>query len=183
MRWITLIIVSLFFIGCQVPENSQNFEVKSFISLDSIMTAQKQQLVGKMLEKSVQIGEDQEVILLEMDTVFFTKEWSFLSDFELNKPGFVGGIEVTKNDSLIKYNKKPGQSFLFDYMTIGFDSNHQIAWIEGAYTDTQAEVIYGSARKFKFLFSNGQMNQYDIQGYQKIILRDTVFFEITGKVM
>ena len=182
MRLLSWILVTLAIASCTPPESTVSSNSLGFISLDSIVNGQQPYLLGKKINKYIQIGDQTEVQALLIDSVFFDKEWSFLSSFDLNKPRFVGGIESIKTQQTVRYQPKTGQNYLLDYLEFQFDRANQLVQVTGAFSDEQAKSIYASAREFSLKFENGKIQSYRVSGYQKIIMKDTVHFEIVGRV-
>ncbi|MFT6939241.1 MAG: hypothetical protein ACJASN_000724 [Cyclobacteriaceae bacterium] len=151
-----------------------------FYPLDSLMSAQQPLLQEKEVVKTVSIGEKSENTTFEGTEDWFDKEFGFLKEFELNKPGYVGSIEVSEKEGVLLYAPKAGEKMIIDFVKYTFDENRVLATIEGTYTDQNAKSIYGSFRSFTLDFSQGVLQSYKIRGYQKIILRDTVYFEVSG---
>ena len=182
MRITSAVVICIFLIGCSTPPSSEAFKVQSFISLDSIRLSQQSLLMGKKLTKSVLIDNELEKSVVTIDSSFIDNEWSFLEEFDLNKPGYVGGIETTKDQNIVRYEPKSNQSYLLEFLEYRFGPNGELIQMAGALKDEKAKSLYESTREFKFEFSDGVIEKYTISGYQKIVMNDTVFFEITGEL-
>jgi hypothetical protein len=171
-----------FLMNCASDQPAGSFKVQQFMALDSIIDQQRSMLIGKPLTKSVLIGDDLESSSFEIDSAFILNEWSFLKEFDLNRPGFVGGIQTITGDNFVRYEPKEGQSYLLEHLQFTFDDDDQLLQISGALTDQKARSLYESTRSFQLNLSDGIVSEYIIFGYQKIVLNDTVFFRVSGSI-
>lgn len=182
MRKYFVAICCIYLVGCGTNSSSTSFEVQSFISIDSIMRNQQDRLLGKEVRKVVKIDGILEEKMITIDSGFMDSEWNFLSEFDLNKPGFVGGIEILREGNNVRYQPKANQTYLLEFLEYQFNDQQEIQSVAGAFKDQKASMLYQSTRSFEFNFENELIVDYIISGYQKIVLKDTVLFEITGRV-
>ena len=182
MRGLFLVSGLFLLIGCVAEREERSFRVRDYYPIDSVLVAQKAILMGLPLQKTVVIGDKRESVSLTIDAAFLEKEWEALEAFNINKPGFVGAIDVIKSDSSILYKPKAGQNIKLDFVQYTFSHQGALSRISGAFLDDNAKTIYGSFRNFQLDFEEGVIDQYQISGFQKIILKDTVFFEVRGQV-
>jgi len=182
MRIFTAVVVCILLIDCSTRPSSEAFQGQSFVSLDSIILSQQRLLIGKKLTKSVLIDDVLEKSIISIDSSFIGNEWSFLKEFNLNKPAFIGGIKTTKAQNVVRYEPKSNESYLFGFLEYRFGTNGEIIQVSGGLKDEKAKSLYESTREFTFEFSDGVIEKYTISGYQKIIMNDTVFFQVTGEL-
>lgn len=167
--------------SCQNPTAEKDFKIREYFPIDSVLQSQMQLTIGKEIIKTVTIGDVTETATLQATNSFLEKEWNFLESYDINKPGFVGAMDVIQSGNMLRYQPKAGQKVFLDYIEYTFDQNN-ISSIKGSSLDDKAKSIYGSARKFNLLFEDGTLKEYSISGYQKIIMKDTVYFEVKGIV-
>lgn len=182
MKLVLAAVGCILMISCATNTSTEAFRTRSFVALDSIVAAQQQVLVGKQLTKSVNIDGEVEVAEMLLDSAFLANEWSFLQEFDLNKPGFVGGIEVQQTDQLVRYTPRANQNYLIEYLEYRYRDGGELTSVSGALKDQKAKALYESTRSFTLSFNEGTISNYSIAGFQKIVMNDTVFFEITGEI-
>ena len=61
-----------------------------------------------------------------------------------------------------------------------FKANGQVERIVSNYYEDKS--IYQHRRNLELTFENGQLSAYQIRGFQKMILKDTIQYTISGKI-
>ena len=133
MRKYFVAICCIYLVGCGTNSSSTSFEVQSFISIDSIMRNQQDRLLGKEVRKVVKIDGILEEKMITIDSGFMDSEWNFLSEFDLNKPGFVGGIEILREGNNVRYQPKANQTYLLEFLEWNEPDEEQFAQEHGSW--------------------------------------------------
>jgi len=159
-----------------------DFEVEQYFPLDSLLLKQSQLLANMQVEihKSVTMDEQFEEITFRPDTTRFAKEFQMIKDFSLNKNSYIGAFDIEKEGASVVYTKKKDQPVPINKFTVKYDE--KIALVSGQYFEDKE--IFQHQRNFRFLFDeSGVLSEYRIWGFQKMILQDTIQYDIVGKVV
>jgi hypothetical protein len=177
---ISFFILSL--IACQQDRQVKN-QANAYYSIDSLIKAQVEALnnVKMMLEKTVEMDGQSEIQLISADSVNWLEELQLFISLDLNKPRYLGAINVEKDQNGVSYTPRSGEKIPVQLLRIEME-NEQLVWIKGIYLDDDAKSVYTTGRQFKLLFVNNLIKSYEIRGYQKMALNDTVRFRIQGTI-
>ncbi|MEQ8239074.1 MAG: hypothetical protein RIA69_07660 [Cyclobacteriaceae bacterium] len=159
-----------------------DFEVEQYFALDSLLVSQGE-LLAKMqveVQKSVKMDEQFEEITFLPDSTRFTKEFQMIKDFSLNKNSYIGAFDIEKDGASLVYSRKKDQPVPIKRFTVKY--NEEIALVSGQYFEDKD--IFQHERNFRLLFDeSGVLSEYKVWGFQKMILQDTIQYDIVGKVV
>ena len=173
--------ISLLFLSGCLEVSQKEFSAKAYFSIDSLLNQQTYLSSGSItIKKQVSMDKQEETKLLVLDSTEWLDELSVLRDIDLNKSDLVGAYEIRNEGSKIFYEKKS---------SVGAGS---VQWLtvdkksDGLLIDAlmaEKNSIYYTERSFKIDFDDqGILQQYQIKGLQKMVLKDTTKFTVKVEV-
>lgn len=181
MREAFLLLLALVLLGCAKNKQSA-IGPKAYYDLDSLLDAQIEMLSEEdvLLRKSVEMDGKQEQNEKKLDSAGWGKEFLIIRDFDLNKPNNVGAYSTEKSNGDIKYTLTAN----IDAPVKAFDvikKEGNLSQITSNYFEDKS--IYQHRRKMTLKFDNGLLRNYEVRGFQKMILKDTIKYIISGEVV
>lgn len=176
MNRVFILLIVLF--GCEKLK-PESVNIPDYPDLEQVYHQQIQSLASTKLNKEVWLDGKSEVKAFDMDTIMWKKELSFLKEINPNTPEYVGAFEKTKTDSTSILTLKPnekGEVIMLSYLLDGKSYSNITATIH------EDKEVYSHHRDFNINFENGLIKNYQIAGYQKILLKDTIRFRILGVI-
>lgn len=175
------LIISLFIIGCFACEapidqsgESGNFALSQLIDDQVTILGSETWHVNK----EVLVNEAKDQLQQQLDSAALKGELAIFSAFDPGKSQFKNAFDITESAGVTIYTKK--------------DSERQsLKWVEveGSGDDLRitAEIleetsIYTNQKKMDLRIQSGILQSYALQGYQKMLFRDTTFFEMTATI-
>lgn len=163
----------------------KNFVIKKqylLPNIDSLINSQVKFLSNKRVIKKVILNGKEEILLLKTDTTFWKSELSIFSNLEINKPSLIGAYNKVRKKNVLIFNRKKGEKKSAIQVIINTSQNGDILSISGILLEKN--YLYLSEQKLSMVFDKNSklLKSYKFSGYQKLITRDTVFFEINGEL-
>ena len=173
--------------------NRQNLKYdKPYFDFDSLVNNQVQQIVltkTNLIKKTFLNGKHDSTILLP-DTVQWKHELDAFQQLDvINKPLFKGNYQAKDQEddhsnllvrSYSTKMKSPVPEVRFFYQ-----DGYKLKRIESVFNESN--VLYSTSRKLTLEFEEQQgtamISKYRLQGFQKMILSDSVAFSIEGKLL
>jgi hypothetical protein len=174
-RFFILLIV-LF--GCEKLK-PESVNIPDYPNLEETFNQQIQLLGTKKLTKEVWLDGKSESKIIEMDSILWKKELSFLKEINPNTPEYVGAFEKLEDEFGTQLTLMPDEKGELKKLTYVLDTKKYVL-IKA--TIHEEREVYVHHREFNVTFENGLLKSYRISGYQKIMLKDTIEFRITGEV-
>ncbi|MEQ9402373.1 MAG: hypothetical protein RIM99_02205 [Cyclobacteriaceae bacterium] len=153
--------------------------VSSFPDVDSLLKNDASVPFGKSLNKDVRLDGETESGSLEMDSAKWKKELSFIQEINPNQPGYVGAFERIRSDNKDELILKEGEKGSLKKLTVE-RSEKGISSLEAIIHEDKDVFVYH--KEIKIHFNDGLISSYEIDGYQKILMKDTIRFRIVGAV-
>jgi hypothetical protein len=167
---------------------------EKYYNLDSLFHAQSEFLtsVKAELKKSATLGEEKDSTAFAPDSLGWIDELGILSTLGLiNKPIYMGLYSVQNepdsksNLHVLSYSAIKGKIVPVPFVKIYYlGSLDNIKRIEGSYTE-ENELYTGTQTltiELQDVYNKTVMTSYTIEGHQKMILADSVDFEIKGRI-
>ena len=134
----------------------------------------------KSLVKEVWLDGQSESQNLKMDSIGWSAELSFLKEINPNQSEYVGGFDRKDSDGLTTLTLKSTES--------GALKKFSFASVNGEIISIQAIIhedkdVYVHHRDISLKLADGEISGFKIDGYQKILLKDTIRFSINGSVL
>jgi hypothetical protein len=159
----------------------ENVGVVTYFNLDSLIDQQVASLSnqGVFLEKTVSIDSARETKKVQLDSSEWEEELGFLRQLNINQPRLIGAYnkEVLEN-RLIRYSPK-NSNLPIKYLETVIE-NDTIRQLNGHLLEKND--VYTTSMRASLLFEKNQLREYQIKGFQKIILKDTALFNIRGNI-
>ncbi len=161
------------------PENTREARFDSkFPDLDSILEKQVKHLAGKKMEKQVLLDGQMEKVRLIPDSATLAHDLNLFDDIDISKPGYIGEYDLVKEgnvDSFKRINDKGPQ-----WVRVKRNTNGKIESITAQYDETN--ILFSASRMYLLQFdaAGEQLQSYAFSGYQKLLFKDTVHFDIKG---
>ncbi|WP_421763824.1 hypothetical protein [Ekhidna sp.] len=167
------VIIPLLF-SCQKlkPESVQIPEYPDFKQL---MVDQVDFLENKGIRKTVWLEGESETKTIDMDSAKWADELSFLQELNPNQPEYVGAF--------IKSNEAGYQVLTLGEKESGALKKVKFSRKNDWYSSIQITLhedkdVYIHHREIEMSFEGGVLNSLQIDGYQKMMLKDTVRFGV-----
>lgn len=169
-----LIIVA----GCQQlkPESIRS---SAYPDYEALMMEQVVLLNNSRAKKEVWLDGKREFKVMEMDSASWAKELSFLKEINPSQPEYVGalmksGDELNQTLTLAKGERGVLKATSYSRSDVG-------------YIQINAELhedkdVYVHHRNISMKFEDGLVSEIAIDGYQKMMFKDTVRFRINVSV-
>lgn len=177
-----LVILSLL-AGCS--QKKPAVQAREFYNFDSLVSSQIKTISTHTLEKSVEIGEMKDSASFVPNEAQWSNELAIFRQLdEVNKASFRDAYTVTEtrdtksnlNVREIKSNRLVPVALLRLYY---LRSLKDLRKIEATWTEEN--TLYVNDRKLTMEFE-GMMHKYTIEGFQKMVMNDSVKFRIEGTV-
>lgn len=159
---------------------SGSINIPEYPNVEEVYQSQLKSLATPKVNKEVSLGDKKEKDTIEMDTVKWKRELSFLVDVNPNSPEYVGAFEVTHEGKRTSLKLQEGENGILKHLSI--TSQDEGYWSLQA-TIHEDKDIYSYHREVSAAFENDLITNYQIEGYQKMMFRDTVWFSIKGEVL
>ncbi|WP_436514399.1 hypothetical protein [Ekhidna sp. To15] len=164
----------LLFTGCQKlkPDSVQIPEYPDYAEL---MTSQAELLGNGKATKKVSLKGKNETHVLNMDSAKWVKELSFLKEINPNQPEYVGafvksGDELNQTLNLAEGENGPLKRTTFSIGDAGYEKVIAIFH--------EDKDVYIHHREIELNFADGLLRSFQIEGYQKMMFKDTVRFSV-----
>ena len=171
-------LLILILLGCQKLK-PESVSIPEYPDFEELMTQQVEILGQTKIKKVVWLEGQSEVQEMTMDSANWAKELSFLKEINPNQPEYVGAFEKSTEDN-------------YQILTLGPDERGALKQVKYTYTEGEYHSIlatfhedkdvYVHHRDIEMNFEKGILNSLSIDGYQKMMLKDTVRFGINVNV-
>ena len=146
----------------------------------SVLMEEQIQLLGTSeVKKVVSLDGNLEERIMQMDSGIWVEELSFMKEVNPNQPEYVGAFEKSSSNG-------------FEILTLGSGESGSVLLVKYAKTDvsySNIEVtlhedkdVYVHHRNVQLFFEGGVLNRAMIDGYQKVMFKDTIRFSISIEV-
>ncbi|MDH5609038.1 MAG: hypothetical protein OEY56_06125 [Cyclobacteriaceae bacterium] len=183
MRQVVTGFLLLLLAGACIQPSEQGAFTRQYISLDSLIREQSKKMEGVRVYKTVEIDGETENKTLLFDSANWARELGVLTDLDLNKPKYQGTMYQQIEGNQVSYYPLPDRKSPLVFVSYTYDNQGFLNEIEGEFTDDEAQAIYTTWRKYQLTFDGGVISSYLFRGYQKIVMKDTVWFRIEGNVL
>jgi hypothetical protein len=173
-----ILMLLLILASCQKLK-PESVAIPEYPDFKELMKVQIELLGKKSIKKEVWLEGQSETKTLEMDSTTWAKELSFLEEVNPNQPEYVGAFEKEKEDekeilSLGAAERGAIKKVSFSKENDAFETI-QISFHED-------KDVYVHHREIEMNFKDGVLSTLKIDGYQKMMLKDTVRFRVNVAV-
>ena len=170
------ILKTLFFliVGCSQfkPETGGT---KPYPRLDSLLS-QNQPTSKTVLMKTVWLDESTESKEIALDSVGWASEFSFLEEINPNQAEYVGAFDELLSNGFFLSLKEGENGSLKKLSVLETDSTTSIVALIHEDKD-----IFVHHREIELILEDGIISSYRIDGFQKILYKDTIKFSVKGE--
>ena len=164
--------------ACQ--SKSAEMKVKKYYDLKGLVERQIESLKSEKpkVQKDILVNEVSEN--QTVDSLDWTKELEFFIQADLNKPAFVSSYRVDSSSMGVKYFLKETENLPVKFLEInrlGEDG------IEIKALVANNNYLYDTERNLKLALKQGQLIDYQIDGFQKVVFGKKKNFKVNGKVL
>lgn len=177
MRYLFLFMVGLASCTTSVPVQKE-----ALFDLDSLLDAQRGKLTNQVfsIKKTVLIDENEETNILFGDSAVLEEEFNIIRDLNINLPRYIGAFDIGRIPGRITYKKKAGEQVPVEALIIETKPNQTL--IKGIYYEDKQVFQHKRTIKIR-INSQGLISNYHISGFQKMIFRDTVSYQIDSQIV
>ncbi|MEP4532164.1 MAG: hypothetical protein ABJ004_03695 [Cyclobacteriaceae bacterium] len=176
MRKFIALFLLLIVIACEKPQSN----LDTYYDLEDRLNQQVVKLTAEKagLKKTIIVGEEKETKTFEPDSLGWSEHLDILADFTPADPAFVGAFDITEVDGKTQYKVKPGLKVPLRSFEVGNVGKGEIisAVLENDKT------VFSDYKKMTLRFRDDQLAFFKVEGFQKMMLKDTVFYTIEGIV-
>ena len=164
--------------ACQTE--SAEIKVKKYYDLKGLVERQIEALKSEKpkVQKDIlvnEIAENQTV-----DSLDWSKELEFFVQADLNKPAFVSSYRVDSASMGVKYFLKESENLPVKFLEVnrmGEDGVEIKALV------ANNNYLYDTERNLRLSLKQGQLIDYQIDGFQKVVFGKRKIFKVSGKVL
>ncbi len=171
-------VLLLLFAGCQKIKPEQ-VSIPEYPDLRKLHVYQAQLLHTSTLLKTVELDDKREEKSFSMDSTKWLEELAFMKELNPNLPEYVGVFAIEKNDNEMTLTLKKDEKGILKELNVS-KAKDQFKRISGIIHEDKD--VYSHHKEITVSFNNSTVKSYEITGYQKILLMDTVRFTIVGTV-
>jgi hypothetical protein len=166
------------FSACQ--SESAEMKVKKYYDLKGLVERQIEALKSEKpkVQKDILVNESTEN--QTVDSLDWSKELEFFLQADLNKPAFVSSYRVDSSSMGVKYFLKETEKLPVKFLEInrmGEDGVEIRALV------SNSNYLYDTERNLKLSLKQGQLIDYQIDGFQKVVFGKKKMFKVMGKVL
>lgn len=181
MRGLIFIAMAALLISCGERQNPMK-KLRLYFDLDSLLDQQVKLLSreGYSVRKKVAMGDKEEIQIQSADSAAWNEAFIIIRDFNINKAHNAGAYSVTQKGTHVIYEPSGDAKVAVRRFELQKQGNQLIA-IEGTYFEDKS--IYQHLRTLRLEFNEGILTRYEVSGFQKMILNDTVRYAISGEII
>lgn len=168
------ILILLILTGCQKLKPSE-VRIPEYPDYSVLLSDQVALLGKQQVKKEVWLDGKSEIRVIKMDSASWTQELSFLKEINPNQPEYVGafqksGDELNQTLTLVVGENGALKKTSYSKSDIGYQQINAIFH--------EDKDVYIHHREIELKFQNGLLSSLQIDGYQKMMFKDTVKFRI-----
>lgn len=164
--------------ACQ--SESAEMNVKKYYDLKGLVEKQIEALKTEKpkVQKNISVNEDTENQTI--DSLDWSKELEFFLQADLNKPAFVSSYRVDSSSMSVKYFLKETEKLPVKFLEVNRMGEDDVV-IRALVSNNN--YLYDTERNLKLSLKQGQLIDYQIDGFQKVVFGKKKIFKIMGKVL
>ncbi len=166
--------------------------VTVYFSIDSLMNDQAALLIENeaSLQKEAVANGDTAVSEMKPDSLSWANEFQIIRDLDINKPALIGQYRISEgedNNSNLKILEYRAKNSALEVQTLEIYYLNKLENIKKIKVKAlQSNSIFKSKKELEMkldrIDGNLQIKEYRIHGFQKMILQDSVIFDVLGRV-
>ncbi|MEP1115901.1 MAG: hypothetical protein ABJL37_11765 [Ekhidna sp.] len=176
MKIVGLLLIAL--VGCQKLKPTE-INIPEYPDLKAFYLSQAEKLSSSSLRKQVRLDDKSEIQSFQFDTLQWEEELSFFKEMNPSQPEYVGVFDKEVKGNEVRFTLKEGEKGILKKLLL-VKKGGQYSSISA--TIHEDKYVYIHHREVEVTLKDEVITSFDIQGYQNVILQDTVRFGINGKV-
>ena len=188
-NWFLFSVLVVFAVACAPKPKEGKLLAGEYFALDQVIETEIKELTSAKagLYKQVVLDKDKEEMLLLPSQLKWENELALFKGINLNKPAWQGFIaaETTKvaGGEMVVYTASK-KDIPFRKVTMLFNNNHTLDSLSVS-VETENEITH-TVRTLTAAWDNTNedrhLKNYSILGFQKVLLNDTLFYNVKGEV-
>ncbi len=174
MKKLGIIACWIAFVGCQ-NLRPDAVRIPEYPDFEDLINEQVELLKSNRAKKEVWLDGKSEVQILSMDSTKWQKELSFLKEINPNQPRYVGAFNKSGDELNQTLTLAEGENGALKKLSFSRDVNGFEKILASFHEDKD---VYVHHREIEIRFEDGKVYSLRIDGYQKIMFKDTVRFRI-----
>ena len=177
-KLVYVLCIMIGFSACQ-SEYSE-MKVKKYYDLKGLIERQIEKLKSEKskVRKDVLVNENAENQTI--DSLDWAKELEFFTQADLNKPAFVSSYRVDSSSMGVQYILKETEKLPVKSLSINRLGEGGVI-IEAQISNDN--YLYQTQRHLTLSINEGQLVDYQIDGFQKVVFGKKKNFKVSGKVV
>lgn len=171
-------------ISCRPSGPVTGEKPSSYYNIDSLLTASLNaslEPTGKVrVNKQVGIDEETETAELEMDSAALAKEIGLFRMLDINQPSLTFSYDEIKENGVLTYRLKEREK-QEGILRVSIIDEASKTTIKGQFAEQNS--LYYTERALEVVITNGKLSAYNMEGLQKMALKDTVKYTLKGVVL
>ncbi|WP_370088498.1 hypothetical protein [Ekhidna sp.] len=173
-----ILLLLLVLVSCQKLK-PESVAIPEYPDFKSLMDDQVERLGKGRIKKEVWLDGKSEVRIIEMDSTKWAEELSFLKEINPNQPEYVGAFEKSADDQNQVLTLSPNEKGAIKKISFS-KSDDEYQRITASFHEDKD--VYIHHRDIEMTFEDGILNFLKIDGYQKMMFKDTVRFRVKVEV-
>lgn len=155
-------------------------KVKKYYDLKALMEKQIEALKSEnpRVQKNISVNESVESQII--DSLDWSKELEFFVQADLNKPAFMSSYRVDSSMTGLKYFLKETENLPVKFLEVNTRGEDGV---EIRALVSNNNYLYDTERNLKLSLQKGQLIDYQIDGFQKVVFGKRKMFKVKGKVL
>ncbi|WP_462253967.1 hypothetical protein [Ekhidna sp.] len=174
MKKLGYVICILVFAQCQNIK-PETVSIPEYPDFEELLEKQIELLGAISVQKEVMLDGQHETQVIEMDSSKWANELFFLKEINPNQPRYIGAFNKIENIPNQKLILKDGEKGVLKMVSFSQEGSE---YLKIGATFHEAKDVYTHHRDFKVYFKDGKINSFLIDGYQKMMFKDTIQFTI-----
>lgn len=175
MRYLNALFMLIF--SCAQVDQEKVLD-SYYPKVDTLIKSQFDRGYPVSLSKIVSLDGKSEQQNLSLDSAGWAKELVFLSEINPNHPAYIGTFSENKMDNFLSLKLNPDEKGALTLFSL--ETGKNIQTINA--TIHENKEVYIHHKDIKVTFREGVITSYEIDGYQKIVLKDSIFFTIKAMI-
>ena len=164
--------------ACQ--SESAEMKVKKYYDLKGLVERQIEALKSERPKIQKDISVNEVIENQTVDSLDWSKELDFFVQADLNKPAFINSYRMDSSSVGVKYFLKETEKLPVKFLEVnrmGEDGVEIRALV------SNSNYLYDTERNLKLTLQKGQLIDYQINGFQKVVFGKKKMFKVIGKVL
>ncbi|MFA0961589.1 hypothetical protein AB9P05_07265 [Roseivirga sp. BDSF3-8] len=178
--------------GCSAESSRDKESGKTYADIEGLIMSQVQQFTeeGATLEKTAMVDGSEESQVYQPDSMGWVRELGFFRQVDMNKPAYRLAYDSVVNTANgrreVTYNARYPEEVPVQKLRVVF-AGSEVRKLEAEFLERNE--LYSTFRRMEAEFDQaevkglpGRLNRYYLEGGHKIIFRDSITYQIEGRI-